>query len=47
MRNMQTTVFLFKNHPNLKNIKFVVLPIIREFIVARDDVPMDIYQLIE
>ena len=44
---MQTTVLLFKEHPNLENIKFVVLPLIREFIVAKDDVPMDVYQLME
>lgn len=44
---MQTTVILFENHPNLANIKFVVLPLIREFIMARDDVNMDIYQLME
>lgn len=25
----------------------MVLPLIREFIVAKDDVPMDVYQLME
>ena len=44
---MQTTTILFQEHPNLQNIRFVVLPLIREFIVARDDVPMDIYQLMD
>jgi hypothetical protein len=36
---------LFENHPNKANIKFIVLPIIREYIVAMDDINEDIYQL--
>ena len=45
-RNIQTTMYLFENHPNKANIKFIVLPIVREYIVCMDDVNEDIYQTI-
>ena len=38
---------LFENHPNKANINFVILPIIREYIVAKDDINSDIYPIME
>ena len=44
-RAMQTTINMYKNHPNLKNIKFIVVPIIRELINNFNDISIDFYEL--
>jgi len=31
-RTLQTAIEMFKEHPNLKNIKFIVLPLCREIL---------------
>ena len=38
---------MFTNHPNKENIKFVVIPIIREFMMAKDDICSNIYDIIK
>jgi hypothetical protein len=40
-----TTVHMFKNHPNKANIKFVVLPIVREVLHTTCDVAIDCEEL--
>ena len=40
-RAIQTAIHLFKNHPNKGNIKFVILPIVREVIQDYDDIVVD------
>ena len=40
-RNLETTIHTFKNHPNKDNIKFVILPIVREVIQDYDDIVVD------
>lgn len=40
-RAMQTVIHMFKSHPNKDNIKFVVLPIIREVLHTVCDIAMD------
>lgn len=44
-RALQTTIHLFKNHPNKAKIEFIVLPIIREILNSSNDVGMDVYDL--
>ena len=44
-RNLETTIHMFKNHPNKQNIKFIVLPILRELFLAKDDIAIDPYSL--
>ena len=46
-RNIQTAIHLFKNHPNRKNINFVILPIVREVICAKDDINSDVYLIMQ
>jgi len=38
-RTLETARLLFEKHPNLKNIEFIVLPIIREIMANPDDIP--------
>jgi len=38
---------MFKNHPTKKNIKFIVLPIVREVLETSNDIASDIYEIIE
>lgn len=45
-RTMQTAVHLFKNHPNVTSIKFVVLPVAREVLKNTCDMAMDYRKLI-
>ena len=42
-----TTVHMFKNHPNIDNIKFVVLPIAREVLHTTNDIAMNPEELIK
>ena len=44
---MQTAIALFKKHPNLANIKFIVLPIIREVLETSNDIAIDVNELIK
>ena len=44
-RNLETTIHMFKNHLNKDNIKFVVLPILREIMLAKDDIADDVNSL--
>jgi len=39
MRAMQTCVGMFKDHPRVANIKFIVVPILREILHTVCDVP--------
>ena len=41
-RAIETAYFMFKDHPNFKNIKFIIHPIIRENIMTAGDIPDDI-----
>ena len=34
---------MFDKHPNKENIKFIVLPLIREYVAGIDDINEDIY----
>jgi len=38
-RTLETARLMFATHPNLPNIRFVVLPIIREIMANPDDIP--------
>mmetsp|Transcript_44595 Transcript_44595/g.43242 ORF Transcript_44595/g.43242 Transcript_44595/m.43242 type:complete len:132 (+) Transcript_44595:246-641(+) len=38
---------MFKNHPNKANIKFVVLPIIREVLASTNDIGRNIHEIAE
>ena len=42
-----TTIHMFKNHPNKDNIKFIVLPIIREVLHTTNDIAMDCEELMK
>jgi len=42
-----TTINMFKNHPNVGGMKFVVIPVIREMMKFMNDVAMDINVLVE
>lgn len=39
-RTVETAFYSFKNHPNLKNIRFYVDPLIREKITIAADLPV-------
>jgi S-ribosylhomocysteine lyase LuxS involved in autoinducer biosynthesis len=41
-RTLQTCIHLFKNHPNKQDIRFIVLPIIREVLETSNDIAHDI-----
>ena len=41
-RTLQTCIHLFKNHPNKGDIRFVVLPIVREVLETSNDIALDI-----
>ena len=38
---------MFKNHPNRENIKFIVIPTVREVLHTCCDIAMDVHLLIE
>ena len=42
-----TTINMFKNHPNKANMKFVVIPVVREMMKFMNDVAMDIDALVK
>jgi len=39
---MQTAIHMFKNHPKVKEIKFVVLPLCHEIAHSCHDIPQDV-----
>jgi len=47
IRALMTAVHMFKTHPNKANIKFVVLPTIREVMHTTNDIASDIHDVIE
>lgn len=44
-RTIQTTIHLFKTHPNKKNIRFVVCPIVREVLETSNDISKDVKEV--
>ncbi|CDW86509.1 UNKNOWN [Stylonychia lemnae] len=46
-RAIQTAINMFKKHPNLQNIKFIILPIAREVLETSNDVSPDIEKIVE
>ena len=42
-----TTINMFKNHPDKENIRFVVIPLVREQLKSMNDVAMDVNVLVE
>ena len=42
-----TTIHMFKNHPNKDNIKFIVLPIIREVLHTTCDIAIDCTEMMK
>lgn len=46
-RALQTAIHMFKNHPNLSKIQFIVLPIVREVLETSNDLCMDIESTVQ
>ena len=46
-RAMQTAIHMFKGHPNLSNIRFVVEPMVHEIMHTTNDMNMDVLELIQ
>lgn len=46
-RALQTCIHLFKNHPNKKNVRFIVLPVVREVLETSNDIAQDIDHIVE
>jgi len=46
-RCLMTTIHMFKNHPNKANIKFVVLPFMREVYSTTNDIAIDCFEMME
>ena len=46
-RAIQTTIHMFKNHPEKHNIHFIVLPYVMEAVGYACDVPIDFWDLYE
>ena len=44
-RAMQTCVEMFKDHPKVKSIKFIVVPLVREVLHTVCDVPCCVHEL--
>jgi len=44
---MQTAIHMFKNHPNLSNIRFIVEPMLHEVMHTTCDIHMDAMLLIQ
>jgi len=45
-RAMMTTIEMFKNHANKDNIRFVVIPVVREVLHTINDISMDVNELV-
>lgn len=46
-RTLQTCIHMFKNHPNKKNIRFIVLPVVREVLETSNDIAHDIDYIVD
>ena len=46
-RALQTAIHMFKSHPNLDKMQFIVVPHCHEIMHTSNDIPMDVYQLIK
>ena len=46
-RALETAYHIFKNHPNFENIKFIMLPNLREALDTSCDIPVNIFDTIE
>lgn len=46
-RTIQTCILMFKNHPQKKDIKFILVPILREVLHTLCDVPTDVHCIME
>ncbi|CAI2376925.1 unnamed protein product [Moneuplotes crassus] len=46
-RALETAHNVFKNHPNFENIKFTLLPVMKECIVSTDDLPGNILKRVK
>lgn len=46
-RTLQTAIHMFKNHPQKKEIKFLVVPIIREVLETACDIALDIEDIMD
>jgi len=44
-RALMTTIHMFKNHPDKDNIKFIVLPMVREVLHTTNDIAIDCDEL--
>ena len=44
---MQTAIHMFKNHPNLAKMRFIVVPLVHEVMHTCNDMHMDAYELME
>ena len=46
-RALQTAIHMFKNHPNLSKMTFLVVPQCHEIMHTSNDIPMDCYKLMQ
>ena len=46
-RAVESAYYLFKNHPNFENIRFILTPQLREILMEPLCIPIDIAQLIK
>jgi broad specificity phosphatase PhoE len=46
-RALETAYYTFKSHPNFDNIKFVLLPVLKEGLDTACDIPVNIFDTIE
>ena len=46
-RALKTAILMLKDHPNAANLTLVVVPLCREFLHTTNDLPSDVFELIE
>jgi broad specificity phosphatase PhoE len=46
-RTLQTCIHMFKAHPNKEEIRFIVLPVVREVLETSNDIALDIDHIID
>jgi len=46
-RTIATAYYVFKEHPNFKNMKFILAPLAREALLGAGDIPSDIDEVIK
>lgn len=44
-RTLETAYYMFNEHPNFRNMRFIVCPLIREKIGISGDIPLSNYEL--